>query len=724
MDGALTPMPAAAAAPTAPPRPLPALRQELRLERGADGVTGAPTWLVVDPVANTYTQIDETAFQLLSVWGTAATAVDLATAAAATFGLSVSPAQVEELARFLDARHLVVAPRQNGWRHFAEAARRREQGWLGWAVHNYLFVRVPLVRPQRFLDRTLPLTAIFYSRGFWLAIAATGLAGLYLVSRQWEAFKSTFLHLFSWEGLAVYGLALVAVKALHELGHAYTATRYGCRVPSMGVTLMVLVPMLYTDVTDSWRLRSRRQRMIIDAAGMVVELAIACVATALWAFLPDGPMRSAAFTLATIGWVMSLAVNLNPLMRFDGYYLLSDLIGVDNLQERAFAIGRWRMREILFGLGAAPPERLPRRLERFLAVYAWAVWLYRLVLFTGIALMVYHLTFKVLGVVLFAIEIVYFVLRPIADEAAWWWREGRTIRARPRARLTAALAASIGVAVAVPWSTRVELPAVAEAAELTRTYPPRAAEVTALHVAAGQRVAAGDPIATLRAPALEHEATLVARRLALVDMRLARRGADDEDRSRSLTLERERALLHARREGLRREAAELVVRAPHAGEVAEINPEVHPGRHVAQSDAIALVRGHARTIVRGYLGEHDLGRIGDGARGLFAPDDPLLPRAAVELASVSRAAAFSIEILELASRHGGPLAVRPQHVTGGPERLAPETASYLTVFEIAEGNFASGKAERGVILVEGRAESLLARVWRQALKVLVRESGL
>ena len=105
-----------------------------------------------------------------------------------------------------------------------------------------------------------------------LILVMTGLIGLYLVSRQWDEFLATFAGLWSIEGALSFAVAIVFVKVLHELGHAYTAVNYGCRVPAMGVAFMVMTPILYTDVTDAWRLGSRRSRLAIDSAGVVAEL--------------------------------------------------------------------------------------------------------------------------------------------------------------------------------------------------------------------------------------------------------------------------------------------------------------------------------------------------------------------------------------------------------------------------------------------------------------------
>ena len=186
---------------------------------------------------------------------------------------------------------------------------------------------------------------------------------------------------------------------MHELGHAFTATRYGSKVASMGVALMVMLPVLYSDTTDAWRLNSRRQRIHIGAAGMIVELYLAIIFTFLWSFLPDGVMRSAAFIIATTSWIMSLAINLNILMRFDGYYILSDLLAVENLQDRSFALGKWRLRELLFDMGMPAPGNFTPLLRRKLIIYAWSVWIYRFFLFLGIALLVLSFLFQVTGTI-------------------------------------------------------------------------------------------------------------------------------------------------------------------------------------------------------------------------------------------------------------------------------------------------------------------------------------
>ncbi|MBR2534644.1 MAG: biotin/lipoyl-binding protein [Hyphomicrobium sp.] len=702
---------------------LPELRQELRVEAGAAGTDGAPTWLIIDAAQHRYVQIDQRAFHVLSRWRAGLSYAEVADIVTRDFGEPLRAEDVDQFVRFVADNNLTIEPVSGGWRHYASVADRGKHGWLMWMVHNYLYIKLPLLRPEPYLKAALPFVAPLYTRTFAIVVAAVGLIGLYLVSRQWDTFYTTFQHFFSWQGAAVYGVALILIKSCHELGHAFTATRFGCRVPSMGVCFLVMFPVLYTDVTDAWRLRDRRERLMIGGAGVAVELAIACFATFLWSFLPDGVFRSLAFSLATVGWVLSLAINLNPLMRFDGYYLFSDALGIDNLQSRANAFGQWRLREFLFGLRKDPPERLPHRTATVLTIYAWVVWVYRLILFTGIALLVYHMAFKVLGIALFAVEIIYFIARPIAGEIMRWWKDGDAIRATRRTRITVAVAVCMLLLTLLPWSTRVFVPAVVDAAEIARVYPQHGGMVAEIRVKSGDTVQAGDVLVRLTSAELEHEAALTTGRIELVRLRLSRRSSDADERSKSLVLEQELRTLTSTLEGLKKERADLIVQAPQPGVVAEFNSAVHVGRTIGRSEFVALIRGNGALMARGYVAQDDVSRLGTGNTGRFVPDVAGLPSIPVHLREVAQAGAATIEMPELASQYGGQIAVRPRSGDHGSKRLVPVNASYLATMAVDGDAGYPPVSARGVVVLEGDAQSIAGRAWRRIASVLVRESG-
>ena len=142
--------------------------------------------------------------------------------------------------------------------------------------------------------------------------------------RQWQTFVESVGNPLSMETIWAWGLALVLVKVAHEFGHGLAAKRLGCHVPTMGVALIVLCPVLYTDLNETWKLGRWRQRLAIGLAGTATELVLAAWSSLLWSLMAPGPWRDAAALIAAVSWLSSLLINLNPFMRFDGYFVLSD----------------------------------------------------------------------------------------------------------------------------------------------------------------------------------------------------------------------------------------------------------------------------------------------------------------------------------------------------------------------------------------------------------------
>jgi len=607
----------------------------------------------------------------------------------------------------------------------ARQAAARKEGWFWFLIHNYLFFRIPLVRPDRFLSATLDWVAPFYSRAWLIIVLLSGLAGILLLVQQWDAFLHSFQHSFSPQGLLFYGIALTGTKILHELGHAYTAKRFGCRVPTMGVAFLVLWPVLYTDTTDVWRLVSRRQRLAVGAAGMAAELTLAVFATLAWSFLPDGPLRSAAYFLATVSWVATLAINLLPFMRFDGYYLLSDLLDVPNLQDRAFRLARWNLREWLFGLNEPAPEPMPPRLRRILLIYAYATWIYRLVLFLGIALLVYHIAVKVLGILLFAIEIGWFVARPLISEAKACWELRDRFHWNIRLGMTGlGLIALVAVTV-LPVTGTVPVPVVWRAERFTIVYAPFPARLEETLVKPGQRVEEGDPLFRLSSPDLEGKLRQTDLRIEWMQGQIARLSSSREQLDHLRAMEQDLAGALAERQGLLDSRSRLEIRAPLSGMVTDMEDAMLPGRWLGPRLGLATIVAPGPGELVGYVTEADLERLHPGAVARFHPDDPLQARLDARVREVNPISVAVLDVPALASIHGGPVAVEGQNAAGHTA-LNPVDAVYRIVLDVetADGS-GSGPAHvmRGVARIEGDNRSVAERVWRSAAAVFIRESG-
>lgn len=692
---------------------LPALRDELAVLPGPAAADGAPTWTLHDPLTNRFFRLTWAAFEILSRWHLGA-----AKAVADDIGrhtlLEVAEEDVLGLAAFLD-RSQLLKPRngQDVDRLLGQHDAARTS-WLTWLLHHYLFFRLPLVRPDTLLEKALPWVRWLGSSRFRLATLAALATGLFLVARQWDSFAATMVDHVSLPGLAAFGVALGLVKVVHELGHAFTAKSFGCRVPAMGVAFLVMWPMLYTDVNEAWKLTDRRQRLLVGGAGILSELMVAAWATLAWGLLPDGTLKSLAFTLAATTWVSSLAINLSPFMRFDGYFLAMDALDQPNLHPRSFALARWHLREMLFGLRAPCPEPLPRASRWGMIAFAWAVWIYRLALFLGIALLVYHFFIKLVGVMLFAVEIGWFVLRPIVGEVMEWKQRWNAIRAAGRWRWPMGGLGLAVVILAAPLSGRVDAPAVLKARSHVALYAPEPALLRSIEVSEGQSVETGAVIATLSQPDTALRLTQTENRLRVLKYELSAMGFDDEFRARSKAIAEELETTLAARAALQAELDRLTIRAPQDGIVIDLSPNLQPGQWINSREAIAGLRQGA--VIEAYVNETDLAGLAVGDSSQFIPEGSGAALSAT-IAAIDRVAIKTLSEPILATQYGGTVAARFDH-----KGLVPEHA-YFRV-RLQPGDDVPVLAPlRGQANMQGERRSLLGRAMRHAAAILLREWG-
>lgn len=696
---------------------LPALRADLQLSAGAPGLDGSPQWTLADPLRGKYFKLGAPAMRLLSHWALGDPARVLS-AANAEPGAPLGPQAIEELLRFLRGHDLISASDAEQRAGYEVKAASQRQGLWTQVLHKYLFFRIPLWRPDAFLNRTWPWLERFGPSLLRLGLPTVLLLGIFLVMRDWERFLATFPHLLSLGGVAAFAIALGFAKLCHEFGHAYMAKRAGCRVPSMGVAFMVLLPMLYTDVSDAWRVQDRRTRLLIGAGGVLAELLLACMALLAWSLLPDGAGRTAAFMLASATWITTVIINVNPLMRFDGYFLLSDLWGVDNLQSRGFALGRWHLRERLFGYGEPAPERWSPALRKRLLCWSYAAWIWRAALFFGIALAVYHLFFKVLGIFLMMVELVWFIGLPIWREWGHWWQHRDKAQPRKVLLLGVGLLALLTILV-VPWRSAVEVPAMLEAQRVSALHAPAPSRVREVRVKDGQPVTHNQVLLTLESPDLESRLSITRREIEILQLQLRRQSGRSATAADSGILEQRLAEAVAEYRGLDAQRERLSLRAPHAGVVRDLAQNLAPGRWVSVEQPLAQVaEGGLR--LRGYLAEADLWRVEPGTTGHFVADDVLRDSLPVSLEEVDTNGVAFIDQEALVSDQHGPIAVRRDE----EKRAQPQEAQYGVRFGLQSmAPQQVSHPQRGVVVLDGKAMSLLGSAWRRMAALGVRESG-
>lgn len=701
---------------------LPQLREELALLDGPVLADGQPSWILHDPVRNLFFRIDWPTFEVLQRWplsDPAAIAHDICCCTT----LHLEDGDVLGVVQFLQSNQLTRPAGLQSAEQMADRFTRLHGNPWKWLLHHYLFFRIPLVRPDAWLGRWQGVAELFFSRTFaWLTGAAL-LLGLTQVVRRWESFSASLVDTFNWEGLVAYGVALFVVKLLHELGHAFTAKRLGCRVPTMGVAFLVMWPMAYTDTNDTWRLTNRLQRLQVASAGIATELILAAWATFAWAVLPDGALRSAAFVLATISWVTTLAINASPFLRFDGYFILSDWLDMPNLHERSFALARWKLRETLFKLNEDPPEHLAPHQQTGLIVFAWLTWLYRLVLFLGIAVLVYQFFFKVLGIFLFVVEILWFILLPFKREWQEWHKRWATIRASRRSRSSAVVLILFILLAIMPLPGRITASGVLRPAEVWPVYAPAGSRIDALPFHEGARVPEGSTLVQLHAPNLHLRQQTLAEKVQRLRWQAATSGFDAEMRARLLVNEEALTTAQAELASLNTELQNYAPVAPFSGQLRDMDPDLHVGQWVERKEKIALlVRDDGRWLAETWLDEEAVQRVQPGNFALFVTDAAQGTALHMCVVAVDKDASRVLPRAELAAHLGGHILTREK---GG--QLVPERAIYHVTLAIAPetqplGDFA-GHSWRGKLTIHAQWQAPAWPYLRQALAVLVREVG-
>ncbi len=697
---------------------LPPLRQELGLFPAPPEESGTPAWTLHDPPANKFYLLGWPAFEILSRWslGTVKSVVE---AVNGETTLHVVEQDVIDLVIFLQQNFLLQTASASGTERIIAAHTASRPGWAKWLLNNYLFIRIPVLQPDRFLTKTAGVAGLFFSRPFYALVVLAMLSGFYLLSHQWELFLHSFAAYRSLEGLLIVGCAIPLAKVVHEFGHAYTAHRYGCRIPSMGFALVVMTPMLYTDTNEAWKLTSRTQRLAIGAAGVIAELLLALLALWAWLLLPEGPLRAAAFILATTTWLMTIALNASPFMRFDGYFILSDFLRVPNLHQRSFAFGRWWLREWLFGLGAPAPEPASLRLKLFLVLFALTVWIYRFVVFLGIAGLVYHYFFKALGIFLFAVEIGWFIIHPLYKEMAQWWKTRDKLGINMNTFRSMLLLIGLIVCLVVPTRGRLSAPAALSAAGEQVVSAPFSSLVLSESAVEMKAVRAGETLLQLRSPDMEQQTRQVTTATAVSRWQTDQQTFDEKLLSQGGVIQRRFEAGTTELSGLSDVMGQLMVRAPFDGIIVARNDELAPGVWLPRKEPLYVIADTSKSRVDAYVNERDLERIRVGARASFIPDALEFGVYTCQVAVIDRVNSTTIDELFLASTYGGAIASR----TDAQGTVLADSPIFRVRMEGCSPAGVPIVKLRGVAHIEADKRSMLLELLRNASAVVIREIG-
>jgi putative peptide zinc metalloprotease protein len=628
------------------------------------------------------------------------------------------PPSQDEVIRLLAQLHrsdLVAGEAPPDLEELARRSETQARRSLLMRLRNPMALRVPLLDPDRFLAATATLARpIFTVWGLlvWLAVLVAGGAATAL---HWAELSGGVVdRILSVENLVLIAVAYPIVKAVHELGHAYATKVWGGEVHELGVMFLVLIPVPYVDASASSAFASTWRRAVVGGAGIMVELALAALAALFWVSAEPGLARAFAFNVMLIGGVSTLFFNGNPLLRFDGYFVLCDVLEIPNLGQRANRYVFYLIERYAFGrVDAESPVTAPGERTWFV-LYAVASFFYRMFIAIAISLFIATKLFFV-GVALalwsLGVTILWPLLKGLWHVVASPRLRGRRSRAIAAVGVAVALLAAGLFALPLPYgSTAPGVVRVAEERVLRAGADGFVAEV----VAAGERVDAGETVLRLEDPALAGRTELL--RVRLEEMRRRLDSVLLLDRVQENMLRAQIESLEGRVARAEARAEALTLTAPAAGRAIVPDAGDLAGRFVRQGEKLGYLVGDERLKLRVAVAQDsaDLVRSRTEAVAIRFMSEPGRTHPGRVLRQTPEGRA-TLPSRALATEAGGPFATDPRD----PEGLRALDVAFQFVVAPRAPLPVDRVGERAWVRFDHGAEPLAPRLWRAVRRLFL-----
>ena len=485
----------------------------------------------------------------------------------------------------------------------------------------------------------------------------------------------------------------------------------------MGIAFMVLCPVAFCDVTDSWRLSSRKKRIQISFAGIITELVLAGFALLAWGILPDGALKSVCFVFSSVTIISTLLVNLNPAMRFDGYYIFSDLFGIDNLQQTGFAHARGVLYRAMFGIPYTPADNYSRRQKIFMMFYSVNTWIYRFGLYLGIAVMVYYKFTKTLGIVLFLTELIFFLVKPIVRQIMTVWTMRKMMKPRRVLLILTILVLLVGWC-AIPLPRKLKLPAITELSVVAPVYAAQSGVLVEVNCDRDQWVETQQVLFRVESQSLLNEIEQLELELKRLELEVGQLASGEAGKAALPAKREEMARTSLRLESARQKAMQCSLRSTLDGLVYQWDESIEEGLPVKRGQYLCRIGHPDSMLVKAYIKESDLKRLSNKKTCSFV-DGASLRRYSARILRLNQLRSRFIPYQSLTSLAGGDIAV----ISRGNVLEALESYYEAEVELIDDGAGQLRINQVGRLEVMSRPRSLISRLVDVVYSVFVRESA-
>lgn len=420
--------------------------------------------------------------------------------------LALTQEEVVQLLGQLHLSNLLQFDRGAAAASLFERYRERRGREIKALILGFLAIKVPLIDPDRVLDRSMPLIRLLFGPVGALCYLVLLVLGIKALADESQRLFDQSAGLLAPGNLGLLYVGLVLAKLVHEFGHAAACKRYGGEVHKMGVMLLLFAPLPYMDATASWGFRSRFHRMLVGASGVLAEFAVAAVAALVWAHSAPGVVNALAYNVIFVASVSTLLFNLNPLMRFDGYHMLVDWLDVPNLFQRSRDQLKYLGERFALGVKNAEPAARTRKEAWLLPTYGVISLAYWLMLMSTIIFFIAEQYLEV-GIALAWIIFFTAIALPLLKFGKYLVSSPRLEHQRLRAVTSTAVigAAAFAVLAGVPMPERVRVKGVLQASDFRELYSESGGTLVQVLVRPGSWVQAGQPLARLDNPELDYE---------------------------------------------------------------------------------------------------------------------------------------------------------------------------------------------------------------------------